>query len=303
MEMNDLRKELERQFQAHGLVENTAVKETSDNLAGKIISEKPPLVTVSEEKVAEELFAPASYKEQFASDFKNLPQEWQAFLIEHENQNNEKYQKAIDGLQDYKLFEAQYEEERLRLQEQGVKKLGEWLGGLIWIDREMARRPEQTLKAMAKVYGIKLDDKEFKKNDVSSETVERLSNLEKNFSELTSYLSELQTQRLKDTLQMFGRQTDKDGNLLHPYFETVKNQVWELLLSGTVQNVTEAYEKALWLNPQIRSELIEQQISSRAAEAQKAQKAAFAPKGKSEAPEKPLTLREELEKNMAALMG
>lgn len=301
--MNDLRKEIERQFKAHGLTEDKekARNETSDNSLKETTKEISP-VFENEEKIIPELFAPAGYQKKFAEDFKNLPQEWQTFLIEHENQNNKKYQQALDDLKDYKLFETQYEEEQSRLQEQGVNKLCEWLNGLIWIDKEMSRRPEQTLKAVAKVYGIKTDSKEFKQSNASEETTVRLNSLEKSFDELTSYIKQLQIQRLKDTLQMFGRQTDHEGNLLHPHFEAVENQVWELLIRGAAQNVDDAYEKALWLNPKVRSELIDRQISLRAAEAQKAQKAAFAPKGKTEAPKKTLTLREELEKNMAAFM-
>ena len=298
--MNDLRKEIERQFKAHGLLEDQAENKASDVSTDTELSKEPPVSSSEEKKVMQALLAPSSYQEKFASDFKNLPQEWQVFLIEHENKNNEKYQQALDGLQDYRLLEAQYETNRLRLQEQGVEKIRDWLFGLIWIDCEMAKHPEQTLKAIAKVYGVDIEKGKHKQGEVSDETVTRLNHLEQNFHEITSYLNELQVQKMFDNLQMFGRQTDEEGNLLHPYFEAVKNQAWEFLASGAVRSVDEAYENALWLNPQVRNELIEKQISSRAAEAKKAQKASFTPKGKSEAPERPLTLREELEKNMAA---
>ena len=299
--MNDLRKELERQFEAHGLFDDQAENEVSDNPKGKAEQAETSQASQNEEDVIKALLAPSSYRENFASDFKNLPHEWQVFLIEHENENNEKYQKALDCLQEYRLLEAQYDAERLRLQQQGVQKIREWLDGLIWIDKEMARRPEQTLRAMAKVYGVNLGgDKD--KSTVSAETMARLNYLEQGLQGITHYLSELQNQKIAESLQMFGRQTDPDGNLLHPYFEAVQKQMYDFLESGMVQSVEDAYEYALWLNPQIRSELVEKQISSQAAEAQKAQKAAFAPKGKTEAPERPLTLREELEKNMAAFM-
>lgn len=300
--MNDLRKELERQFKAHGLLEEQAVNKASDVSPETAAPSGPPVSQIEETAVAQVLLAPESYQEKFASDFKNLPHEWQVFLIEHENQNNEKYKKASDGLQAYKQLEIMYDNNRLRLEEQGVRKIQDWLEGLVWVDQELARRPEQTIRAIAQVYGVKLDGKEHKFDAVSAQTVARLGDLERNFHEIASYLNNLQIQRLDDMLQMFARQTDADGNALHPYFEAVKNQVRELMVSGVLQSVEDAYESALWLNPQIRAELIAKQISSQAAEAQKAHKAAFAPKGKSEAPERPLTLREELEKNMAAFM-
>lgn len=111
-----------------------------------------------------------------------------------------------------------------------------------------------------------------------------------------------QYQRLVDVVTMFGNQTDVNGRPLHPYFEEVKQQVFNLLQNGMAQDVSQAYEQALWTHPAVREELIKQKISSSAAEAQKAKQASFAPKGKAEAPAKELTLREEIAKNMAAFM-
>lgn len=302
--MNDLRKEIERQFKAHGLLDDETENQTIDNSPQQYPYDEPQFSEPSEEITVEHtVIAPASYHEQFASDFKNLPPEWQIFLSEHEQQNDKKYQQLLSHLQDYMSLESLYEANRLRLQEEGFLKIQDWLAGLAWVDEQLATRPHETIRALAAIYGVKLGGESAKQNNVPAETVMRLSNLERDFHELTSYLSELQHQRLADILYMFSRQTDAQGNLLHPYFDTVKDQIWGLLSSGAVQNVEDAYENALWLHPAVRAELIEKQISSKAAEAQKAQKAAFAPKGKSEAPSRPLTLREEIEKNMAAFMG
>lgn len=299
--MNDLRDELERSFKANGLFKEPASNESVDNFSAAVL---PGETMSSPQAVATspEITAPESYQKKFASDFKNLPPEWQAFLSEHENKNNKKYQQILDSLQAYEKLERLFDENRLRLQEQGFLKIQDWLEGLIWIDEHLAARPKETIMAIAKVYGVKLDGVEEKNSPLVKETIARLNHLENNFDELTSYLNGLQNQRLEDMLQMFGRQTDDEGNLLHPYFEAVKSQVYNLLAGGTSSSIEDAYESALWLNPQVRAELIEKQISSKAAEAQKAQKAAFSPKGKTEAPERPLTLREELEKNMAAFM-
>lgn len=300
--MNDLRKEIERQFKVHGLLEDHEENKASDISPETVVPSETSSSPSEEIAEAQVLLAPESYQEKFSSDFKNLPHEWQVFLIEHENENNKKYEQIFDSLQDYRLLEASFEANRLRLQEQGCQKIQDWLSGLIWVDEQLANKPEETIRAIAKVYGVKLDGKEVKSDNVPTETLARINHLEQNFRELTSYLNEMQNQRLAETLQMFSRQTDAEGNVLHPYFEVVKKQVIDLLAGGVARSVEEAYEHALWLNPQVRSELIEKQISSKAAEAQKAQKAAFAPKGKSEAPDRPLTLREELEKNMAAFI-
>ena len=103
-------------------------------------------------------------------------------------------------------------------------------------------------------------------------------------------------------IQAFGGQKDEKGELLHPYFDLVYQSMKSLLQNGLAASLEDAYKQAIWLNADIRKELIAQKINSEAEEAQKAQKAAFSPKGKAKAPERPLTLREEIEKNMAAFM-
>ena len=102
---------------------------------------------------------------------------------------------------------------------------------------------------------------------------------------------------------MFGGQTDEDGKPLHPHFDEVEQIVFNLLNSGAVKDVSEAYKQALWLHPTLRTKLIDKTISIQTTEAQKAKKAGFTLKGKSKAPERELTLREEIEKNMAAILG
>lgn len=301
--MSDLRKEIEHQFKLHGLLDDEEQNEVYDSPQVEASASELPQDEPEEEvTIIETIVAPKSYHEKFASDFKNLPHEWQVFLSEHETQNDEKYKELSERLQEYGQLEALFDANRLRLHEKGFQKLQDWLAGLAWVDQQLDTRPEDTVRAIAAVYGVKLGGENSKQDRVSTEAVMRLTNLEKSFHEITSYLDELQNQRLSDILYMFGRQTDAEGNLLHPYFDAVKDQVLGLLSSGAVRNVDDAYENALWLNPQVRNELIEKQISSKAAEAEKAQKAAFAPKGKSEAPSRPLTLREEIEKNMAAFM-
>jgi predicted nucleic acid-binding Zn-ribbon protein len=254
-------------------------------------------------EIVKAVLAPKSYNEKFTADFHNLPQDWQAFLNQHEAETENKLNDIVSQLQAYQKLEDIFGVFKFRLQQRGIKCIQDWLEGLAWIDAAMDEAPAETLDALAAIYGVKHNIMLENHNDAKVETAARLSKLENTYHNLLSFLQEQQIQRLADAVQIFGKQTDKDGNALHPYFENVKGRIFELLQSGAVRSIEEAYENALWTTPYVRNELIKQQISSQAAEAEKAKKAAFAPKGKSETPERPLTVREELEKNMAALFG
>lgn len=301
--MNDLRKEIERQFKIHGLAPDDEHQDVvnPDGEEAVVIKEETADTGEPVEKVTV-VIAPKGYSEKFASDFKNLPEEWQVFLSEREADNEAKISDYDARLQNYLSLEELYENNRQRLHNLGIEKMQDWLAGLAWLDKQIEDEPAKTLQALAIIYGVKAVFPQLKSTQVEPEVVARLCLLEHKYRDLTEYLQEQKTQNLVDAIRMFGRQTDRDGNLLHPYFDEVQQQVFALLDRGLATDINQAYENALWLNPAVRTQLVQKEINAQAAEAEKAKKAAFAPKGKAEKSERPLTLREEIAKNMAAFM-
>ena len=166
----------------------------------------------------------------------------------------------------------------------------------------MHSRPVETLNAIAQVFKVKAQFSETPQTEISDRILKRLSDLDLSFHSLRDYLQQSEQRSFYSQIQAFGSQKDESGHLLHPYFDAVFKQMQALLQNGLASSIEDAYKQAVWLNADVRKELIAKQIDSDAAEAQKAQKAAFSPKGKAKAPERPLTLREEIEKNMAAFL-
>lgn len=287
--MNEVRKELEKQFKAFGLFEledkpAETKSETEETVAPVVILE-----------------APADFEPEFASAFGELPQKWQEYLIQREKKLSSERKKVKEGSE---LLNWLHGFDRL-VQERGSKgfqNLKEWLDGLVWIDEKMHKNPAETLNAIAQVFGVSSKFGGTSSDNVSEKILTRLMNLDASFHNLESYLQQKQNDDFIKQIQAFGGQKDEKGELLHPYFDLVYQSMKSLLQNGLVASLEDAYKQAIWLNADIRKELIAQKINSEAEEAQKAQKAAFSPKGKAKAPERPLTLREEIEKNMAAFM-
>lgn len=296
--MNDLRKELERQFRERGLIDSAADEAQKTEETQK--AEGP--VVQTEQTVIETFSVPKGYSEKFASDFKNLPKEWQEFLSSHERDIEKKLEQNAMRMQVLAVLEQEFLANQERLQAYGIQQLEQWLQTLIAVDKAIERDPVGTLQGLAAVYNVNLNKASLDEQVGAVKNLSaRMGRLEQYYKDLTSVLHNYEAQRLIDILRMFGQQTDEAGRLVHPYFSEVKDIVMRLLQSGAFADVNQAYESALWMHPTIRADLINKQISAKAAEAQKAKKAAFSPKGKAEAPKRALTLREELEKNMAAL--
>ena len=290
--MSKLREEIERRLAQTDLFkEKSKADDATENASAAPENEAP----------VEEVHAP--YDDvKFAADFVNLSPEWQSFLQAREAEVNRVLAACADRLSKYAAVERLYQAHCARTHQQGAQKLEEWLSGIKQIDASLQVNPMETLCAIALCYGIALRSKTPINGALTREIVGRLCELERSYFGLKDAMQQQHAQRLADTVKLFGSQKNADGEPAHPYFEAVRQQIFELLNSGAAHDVAEAYEQALWLNPLVREELIKQKINKRAVEAERAKQASFTPKGKAQAPEKKLTLREEIEKNMA-LMG
>lgn len=287
--MNDIRKELERNLKA-SVRENS---EQSPEIAFEQAKLEAPVIA---EQVV--IKAPKSYRKQFADDFENLSPEWQNFLLEREGQIEKGFSEVNNKISGYKELENIFKQNYERLSPY-FKQAKDWLEGLAKIDEAMDKYPLRTIKAIAEYYGVKVEFPNHRGVKAPSEIIDRLEQLEHGFNVLQSHFKENETARFAQELINFGRQCDENGCLKHPFFDEVKAQMANMIQNGSVSSFDEAYSQAIWLNPFTREKLISKQIEARADQTQKSQDAAFAPKGKAVAPTKVLSLREELEKNMA----
>jgi len=193
-----------------------------------------------------------------------------------------------------------FSEEQERLSKQGISSAEDWVKNMAAVDKAMSEHPQGTLNFLAQMYGVTIPAKQEIKPNISPEIIQCLRNLEQNQKNLWQALDKQSEQTRQLTINNFASAKDEDGNLLHPYFDQVKNDMFALLDSHIVTDYESAYEKALWLNPQTRSDLMEKQESDKlrtlAEEADKAKAAGFSPKGGQEKEDfSQMTTREILE--------
>ena len=96
-------------------------------------------------------------------------------------------------------------------------------------------------------------------------------------------------------ISAFQNTKDAQGKPAYPHFDAVRKDMGDLIVSGKATDLADAYQKAVWLNPDIREKSIEERL--KAAETKKieeqrkatetAQKAASPPKGAPGGPVQP----------------
>jgi len=204
------------------------------------------------------------------------------------------------------------------MQRQGLTQEGVVQTLLAW-DEYMTKDPEAALQALAKQNNIDLTDLTYGGNVEDSYEDPAVKELKAEIQELKAKNSNDDAQRatanhqqLIQSAETFATETDKDGNLVHPYCEDVTKEMAEHIMSG--KTLQEAYELSVWTNPQVRAKLMKGQVPSkpvesvdakkaRIAKAKKAGKSISSSSGKKSAvkPKESLSLSDDLRRTYAAL--
>lgn len=290
----DIRELLESQMQEPAAAPETEQSPAENGVDGGEQISQPP--------VDEYLDAPKSYKKEYAETFKTLSPEWRKYLHERESDVEKGFSRLNNQLGSYKFLNDAFTQRQQRLSGYGINKQQDWIEQLIKVEDALENDPAATIKALAEAYGT---DTAGTAPADNPQYLGKIKQLEQNISSLQQYVNQSQQQQAQKAFESFIGAKDENGASRHPYFEEVREGMSALLSQGGAKDLEEAYEKAVWLNPEVREKVIAQraqaELQSKAAEAQKAKAAAFSPKGKAVPEQGNLSLREELEKGFEAL--
>ena len=125
---------------------------------------------------------------------------------------------------------------------------------------------QQALSKMAADYGIPLaQPSETQQADTSSQPIyDELNNLRHQILQQQQYQQQQQQRIAQDQeAQMQEMITEFSQNDAYPHFEEVRESMAQLLQGGVAESLEEAYNKAAWSNPEIRSSLIQSEEAKR----------------------------------------
>ena len=70
----------------------------------------------------------------------------------------------------------------------------------------------------------------------------------------------MQKQEVQAMIDNFQTAKDADGNLKHPHFDVVQNQMSGLISSGVAKDIASAYEMAVYANPETRAKVLDEKV-------------------------------------------
>ena len=225
---------------------------------------------------------PSSWKREIAEKWNDLPKE-----VKDEIQRRETdYHKGIEQYKQYagigRDIERVISPHMETIQKLGVHPI-EAIGTLLNADHKLRHgSPEQKAQyfgQLAQEYGIDL--KQVQPPAPVDPAVLELRQQNQKLQRFQQSVMEQQNQQAMSEIEKF------KANPENVHFESVKDDMALLLQSGKAESLQDAYDKAVWMRPDIRKSLVEQQrteaekkLASRARN-QRAQSAAVGIKGSS----------------------
>ena len=284
--MSELRDELEQGFSS---AEEQSETQTTGNAVEEQTTSQEPAVT------DEWMDAPKAYKQEFHETFKGLSPEFRKYLHEREKQTEKGFSELGNKLSAYKWADDAFSTRQERLGQMGFTKAQEYVEHLTAIDDALAKDPVSTLRALSEAYGVNFNDN----NQISNSLQRQITEMQQSIAAQQAFIKEQQTRTANQAFDDFINAKDDAGVLKHQYWEDVRQDMVPLLKNGMCKTLEEAYEHAIWANKGVREKMIAAQakaeLDSKVVAAGKAKEAGFSPKSKQTAPERELSLREELE--------
>jgi len=116
----------------------------------------------------------------------------------------------------------------------------------------------QALQAVAQMYNVPLgaSPQQAAPNQAFESVNQRIDRLERERQ------TETQQRQLQEQFSLSSQIESFAAEPGHEHFDTVRDLMGTLMMNGQAKDLAEAYEKAIWANPEIRSSLTAQQVSA-----------------------------------------
>ena len=129
--------------------------------------------------------------------------------------------------------------------------------------------PQQALKWLAQSYGVDLkavnDDTAIEDEYADPQMKamqQQIAQLQGTITNQQQQAQNMQKQEVQAMIDNFQTAKDADGNLKHPHFDVVQNQMLGLISSGVAKDIESAYEMAVYANPETRAKVLEEKVKN-----------------------------------------
>lgn len=208
--------------------------------------------------------------------FESLPAESKEFLLRRSKEIQADYtrktQEAAELKKQYEPLNQVVAEFRPFAQQQGMTEhqlVNAWANAQKMLINGQGR---DLLMYLADQYNVNLGEQpEGEQNSQISELKQHIAKLENQLGQTVQTVQSSHSAAMEERLNEFANQKDDKGELLHPHFDDVMEDMVYLAKvekqAGKTPNVNDLYDRAVWMNPTIREKKL---ASQREAEAEKA---------------------------------
>ena len=260
---------IEAESEATDTADETGPEDKIDDVSRETSGEKEP----------EPIELPEDFPEEKRAAFEAMPREAQEWALNEYKSFQAGFTKKTQELAGDKKFKEKYgwAEQIFAPLEQALMMHGltpqQYVGQLLAIQQGLQTNPEQTIKHLAQQRGVALDGlqeaDEYQDPEIRA-LKEEIANLRQGLTVREQTEAQNQQSHLMDQIRLFGTEKDADGNLTHPHFDAVMDDMARLAVyqrnQGIQPELNQLYEQAVWSNPEVRQTLLDEQKKSLTAE-------------------------------------
>lgn len=259
-------------------------------------AEKPAIQKDAQPEASKVVGPPPGWSQESKTYFNSLPADHplRKDVAKREEEVSNGFKKYSDDAKRYQEIEQVLAPVRPNYQKVGIQSDAEAIKRLFMWEGMIRQNPAQALQQLAQQYGVNLspaqssDQPSTAAQEIPPQlrpVIDQFGQVSQRLQNLETHLTQSQEQQVSKELTAFAK--DK------PHFEKVRTAMGRLLQSGMAADLDNAYQMAIWADPEIRKQMREEEDTKRRAEmeksateqALKARRAAVSPQARAPAPQ------------------
>lgn len=210
------------------------------------------------EKPAEIIEPPAHFTADEKKYFESLPpeqQKWIAGSVKRLSSTVDKrFQEYSTHQRRAQAFDEALAPYRQQLAMRGVDEMTA-IKQLFTTYDQLQRDPVNTIKWLAKSYGVDLTQAQEEQDPQAQALMNQIAELKQGFSTIQGSLHKERENQMLNVVTQFSNEKDAQGNIKHPHFEVVVNDMMKLIQAGIVppMELETAYKHALTFHPELNT--------------------------------------------------
>jgi hypothetical protein len=229
--------------------------------------------------------APTSWSADYKKQFASLPPEVQSYILQRESEQTGAITKATQEAAKLRAYDQVLQRYQHKIGNFNLKG-PDLVDALIRGQLELMERPNESLQKLAADFGISLQSTQTQQDgskrletrgndELETAILNRISQLENTLSRQSQAAQEQYLNVINSEVESIVSEKNPDGGLKFPHFDLVSESMAQIADQLVAQNpqqpvrrvVEEAYQTAVWLNPELRQKEVQRLIQVEQAKA------------------------------------